>query len=311
MSVVFSNLTPYITPVELTEAETGIDWASFPVRGASAATQLAAQMRVCWGVTEQMDEIAEQVLRASLVTETVRGPDWQLTVDNWTGEGILRTSRWPILGVVSGQWDAGNYPPQYQSIPSNRFLVDDISGYLAGVPTGAAARATNRINIAPGVVDWTGGRNGFRVQVSYVAGFPNCGVTTAATTGTKDWAVDDITGFGATYNVNNVRIYDGGQTESAVISSITPATIGAVSGPGTLHFVNTTVYGHAAGTRITAMPAIFQQAGLYLATRLARLRGATAFAVQRGGGQQLASKTLEELLIDAEEILGKYLQVIA
>jgi hypothetical protein len=306
-----SNLTPYITPVELIDAETGIDWGSFPTRNASGPAQLAAQMRICWAVTEQMDMLVEQTIRSTVVTETKRGPDWDLTVDQWTSEGRFRASRFPILSVLSGQWsDASTYPPQWISIPQNQFLVDDASGYLAGVFSGATGVSSNYINIAPGNVDWTRGRNGYRCQVQYVAGFPNCGVLTTSTTGVTAWHVDDIAGWGNVPGGVAGRVYDGSLSEGVFVNSVTPDTVGATSGPGTLTLANATSFGHVAGTRITAMPAIFQQAALYLATRLARLRGATAYAVQGRSSSQPASKSLEELLIDAEELLAKFLPVI-
>jgi hypothetical protein len=311
-----SNLTPYVTPTELLNAPTGIDWTSIPTRNASAASQLAEQTQICWRVTDRIDELAEQVLRATLDTETKRGPDFELTVDQWTGEGVFRTARWPVLAVISGQWTyAASYPPAWTAIAQNQFLVDDVTGYLGATAPGGSGEGSNRIMIAPGVMNWTAGRNGYRVQVTYVNGWPNCGISASGAKPNGPAAadttihVDDICGWGVVAGGISGRLYDGSVTEGIMVTSVTPDVANANNGPGLLTLSAGLINAHGLNLRVSAMPSTLQQAALNLATAYARMRGATAIAAQSGKAS-ISSKSNEELMIEAEEIISKYARVI-
>jgi hypothetical protein len=314
-----SNLTPYITPVEFINAPLGVDWSSIPSRGSS--TPNAEQEELCWRVTDRMDQIAEQVLRASVVVQQERGPDFTLTVDRWTMEGRLRAAQWPILQVVSGQWcySAAAYPPTWNQIAQNQFQIDDLTGFL-GSPFPQAARGSQYINIAPGVLDWAYGRNGYRMQVKYIAGnMLVCGINASGSKPNGPAAsdtsihVDDITGWGILSGTAG-RIRDGALTEPITVTSVTPDTTGAISGPGLLNLAAGLANAHALGVRISHQPNNLQQAAFYLAVAYARIRGATAIApkvVGGGGGASVsATKSVEELIVEAEEILATYKVVI-
>lgn len=312
-----ANLTPYITPTELINGPTGLDWSSIPTRNASALAQLAEQTQICWRVTDRIDELAEQVLRATVDTETQRGPDFYLTVDMSTQEGKFLTSRWPILAVLSGQWCySATYPPVWTAIAANQFLVDDIQGYLGSAGPGGSGAGANRIMIAPGNVDWSAGRNGFRVQVMYINGWPNCGITASIAkpngpaSGDSTIHVDDICGWGTQAAGIAGKCYDGASTEGIVVTSVTPDTVGANSGPGLLNLSAALGSAHTLGVRVSSQPATLQQAALNLATAYGRMRGATAVAAQSGRATVTAGKSTEELQIEAEEIISKYARII-
>jgi len=322
MAVQLGNVTPYITPVEFVNAPLGVDWGSIPARGST--TPNAEQEMVCWRVTDRMDELAEQVLRAVVVVQQERGPDFTLTVDRWTGEGRLRAAQWPILQVVSGQWRyAADYTnSQWTAIAGNQFQVDDMSGFL-GSPFPKAARGSQYINIAPGNIDWTQGRNGYRCQVTYVAGHMiNCGVTAGTNSqsqsrpngpviGDTSIHVDDICAWGVLAGTHG-RVYDGLNTEGILVNSVTPDVANAIKGPGNLNLAVALVNAHPLGTRIAHADASLQQAAFNLAVAYSRIRGATAISPRSaGGGSPIPqSKSIEELIVEAEEILSFYKPVI-
>jgi len=300
-----ANRTPYITPVELINAPLGIDWNSMPSRGSTSPN--AEQVQLCWRVTERMDELAEQVLRTTVFLQQERGPDYALVMDRSTFEGRLRCQQWPVLQVISGQWSpSSTYPPAWTSIPVSSFQIDEIIGGPLYSAFPGAARGAQYINIAPGIIDWSSGRNGIRLQVQYIAGHMiNCGLLSAAAINDSTIHVDDICGWNVVSPAAG-RIYDGASTEGILVTSAVPDTSGAVNGPGVLHLQSNLQEAHALGTRVAQQDANLQQAGFYLAAAYARIRGATTIAPQARGAPITASKSVQELERMAEDIVKKY-----
>lgn len=308
---------PYLSVQELISAPTGIDWASIPKRGASAQDQLAEQTQLCLRVSARMDEIASQNLQATVDTEEQRGPDFWLTVDNQTGEGRLVCSRWPILSIVSGQWaPSASYQqsgPPWTAIPTWQMRTDSVLlGELGTLAPGASAAGPNAILLAPGVVDWSNGRRGCRVQVTYVNGWPNAivqastGKPNGPASGDSSIHVDDITGWAGVAGT----AYDGALTEPVSVQSVTPDTTGAIAGPGLLNLAAPLIDPHAPGSRISAMPSSLQWAGLLIATSMALTRGATAIAAQSVRGTLMGSgRSIEDLNVEAEGILLPYARI--
>lgn len=305
---------PYLGVQELLDAPTGIDWTSIPKRGASADAQRAEQVLHCHRVSDRMDELAGQNLMATVDTEEQQGPDFWLTVDNSTGEGRLVCSRWPILQIVSGQWaPAASYSasgPPWQPIQTWQMRTESpLLGELGSLAPGASAAGPNAIRFAPGIVDWSNGRRGCRIQTTYLNGWPNAVIQASTAkpngpaTGDTTVHVDDITGWTGVAG----RIYDGASTELITASSITPDTAGATSGAGLLNLTAALTFAHAPGVRVSAMPATLQWAGLLLATAMALTRGATAIAAQSVRGTIAGSgRSIEDLMVEAETILVPY-----
>jgi hypothetical protein len=308
---------PYLSVQELINAPSGIDWTSVPRRGAPADAQLAEQTQLCARVSDRMDELAGQNLQATVNTEELQGPDFWLTLDGSTGEARFVTSRWPVLQIVSGQWAAAaaysQSGPPWVAIPTWQMRTEgSLLGELGTLAPGASAAGPNAIRIAPGVVSWMNGRRGCRVSLTYLNGWPNA-IIQASTAkpngpavGDTSIHVDDITGWAGVAG----RVYDGSGTEAVSVASITPDTVGAISGPGLLNLGAALTFAHAPGVRVSAMPATLQWAGVLLATAMALTRGASAIAAQAVRGQQMAAgRSIEDLNVEAETILISYSRI--
>lgn len=173
--------TPYITPDVLIAAPTGIAWTTVPWPKATPAEQLAEQMNICRRVTAEINANCNQVLRATIDTEEVDGPDYTITVSR-RGARMLLT-RWPVLSLISAQYSGANvFPRQYQAIPQNMMALEYSSpGVLGTAAPDDAGVGPNALIVAPGYLNWAYGRNGWRLQATYVNGWPHAGLT--ATTG--------------------------------------------------------------------------------------------------------------------------------
>ncbi len=298
-------MTPYVTVPELLSAPTGISWSSIPMRQASPAAQIAEQTNICWRATHQVDEYCNQALRATLDTETLTGPDARLTVQ---GNGITTfiTERWPVLAVTGGQVSPSTaFPPQWQQIPADQFLIHSPAlGFDGSAASGAAGAGASRIEIAPGWVGWFAGRNGYRVEVTYINGWPHTGLTAAVAAGVLEIPVDDCTGWAVGGGVSGT-FRDGDQTETIRVASAS-----VQSGPGILTLVAPTAFPHAAGIAYTAMPWSVQQATILYATSLALLRGAMAVTAQAlPGSQSQGGKGAEDIVTEAEVLLDPYRRI--
>src|SRR5450631_1945555 len=95
-----SVITPYILPSMLLNSPTGIDWSTLPEPGATPQLQLATQYQMCMRASQAAEAFCNQVLRATIDTQTESGPHRRLSIDS-TGVARLITDQWPVLAVVS------------------------------------------------------------------------------------------------------------------------------------------------------------------------------------------------------------------
>jgi hypothetical protein len=317
MAVLTGPGTPYITPEVLQSAPTGIDWDSVPNRRADPRTRSAEISNICLRATGLVEGWTNQVLRASVDTEFFNGPDWRVTVQNQTGVGRVLTSRWPILQVISGQFSAAwQFPRQWQTIAANQIDIEKPpiglfgAAQAADVPDGGQA-----ILIAPGVINWWQGRNGWRLQFTYVNGWPHTSLTAAASQGATVISVDDCTGwapsifdpidqqFGATG-----IFYDGFQQEVAQVLSTSVS-----SGPGTMTLAAPLSWPHQSGVLFTTLSRAVMNATIDTAAAIALDRGATATVVQSvsGGGSGTGGPIGPEKLREfAQNAVKSYARVI-
>ncbi len=315
------DLTPYITPAMLLATSYGINWKTFPTPTASDADQISAQLDICWTVTSTMDTLANQSLRATVDTEMEFGPDFTVTIlsNGWTR---FRLSHWPISQLVSAQYSpASSNPPVWTSIPSTALVTEHQSLPLPGtiVPEGSGPGPTAAL-IAPGYINWANGRKGWYVSVTAVNGFPTCGIDTAAAAGASSIHVDDITGWFNSTLAQGARgtIYDPPFREVVTVTGVTPDTVGATVGPGTLTLGSALQFGHTptmgsttlANQKVllSAMPSALIQAGYYLATHYGLIRGATAGVVQtaRGSYQVSGLKSANDWYEQASRVIERY-----
>ncbi len=281
--------TPYITPAVLRSAPTGIDWTTIPGRNSDARAQQSEQANICLRATGLVEGVTNQVMRATIDTEFFSGPDWRVTINRSTGNARVLVSRWPILQVVGGQVTPDTFPRNWQTIPVSMMDVEKPpiglygAAQAADVPDGGQA-----LIIAAGFIGWWNGRNGFRLQVQYVNGWPHTSLTAAANAGATTIQVDDCTGWAPSPNDPEDQqfgatgiFYDGLYQEVALCTSSSVA-----AGPGTLNLGSPLTFGHSAGVLLTTLPRTVMNATIDMASSLALARGATATTVQSvsGGG---------------------------
>lgn len=302
-------------------AVTGISWKTVPFPNSTAEEQYAEALNMCWRASDEMDSRANQVLRATVDTEVERGPDFRLTVGNsLPGEARLQISRWPVVSIVSGKYAAagssatdGSYL-QWTTIPASQIVPEHpIIGLQGTASPSAAGAGPAALIIAPSVLDWSNGRNGFYLSVTYVNGWPHAGIDTAAASGATSVHVDDITGWTGMRGT----ILDGSLREVVNVTAVTPDTTGDIAGPGTLTLAAALRNTHtppANGTIvITTMPEVLMEAAIYYATAMALVRGTTAVTVQaiRGslqgsGGPNAAAAYIAR----ADAIVARYARIV-
>ena len=317
MAILTGPGTPYITPEVLTSAPTGIDWTTIPTRRSGPREQAAEQANICLRATGLIEGITNQVLRATTDTELFSGPDWRVTVQNQTGVGRVLLSRWPILQIVSGQYSAAfQFPRVWQTIAANQMDIEKPpiglygAAQAADVPDGEQA-----ILLAPGLVNWALGRNGWRYQFVYVNGWPHTSLTSAAAAGSTTISVDDCTGWApSTYDpVDSTQgatgiWYDGFRQE---VSQVTASSV--ASGPGTLTLASPLAWDHDPGVLFTTMSRAVMNATIDMASSLALERGASATQVQSmsgGGGGSDGPVGVEKLRELATNAVKSYARVI-
>lgn len=301
--------TAYITPDLLRRAPTGIDWSTIPNSRSTPLEQAAEQANMCLRATSLVDGTTNQPLRATQDTEYFDGPDWRVTIQNSTRVVRVHCSRWPILQVISAKvCPAWMFPRQWTSVASTSMDIEKPTLGLFGASQAAdAAEGGQAILMAPGIIDWSLGRNGWRLQVVYTNGWPHTSLTAPAAQGATTISVDDCTGWApSTFDPTTPGtgatgiFYDGMQQEvvNCSASSIT-------TGPGTLTLSTPLAWPHDAGTLVTTLPTSVINACIDLCTAMALERGATATAVQSlsggqsGGGGPVTADQLRQWAFDA------------
>jgi hypothetical protein len=317
-------LTPYVTPEILTGAPTGISWNTIPPgRSATPAQRLAEQSNICMRATAMADAYCNQVLRATVDTEQDSGPDMWVTIQQATGNGRIMLQRWPVLAIQNVQVAAtGVFPRQYTALPAGYYDVErpilGVAGTTAPAPDGQGGQA---VLIAPGYIDWSLGRNGYTIRVTYINGWPHTSLTTAATAGGTTISVDDCTGWALSTNIvgggtevapvtgtTTAVIYDSGYQE---VVQVTAASVNA--GAGTLTLSSGLSFAHNPGVMVSTLPASVIWAVTLFGAAMALTRGATATTVHEipGAGAGLGStREPADLIGEAELILNPYKRTI-
>jgi hypothetical protein len=266
-------------------------------------------------------------LRATVDTEVLYGPDYRVTVGPasggswptpWWGNSAAQNariilSRWPVLEVTGVQvCPNGLWPRQWTSVPSGYFAPEvPVLGVYNSVAPGGSADGGQAILVGGGYINWTGSRNGWAIEVTYINGWPHCSLTSAVTAGATSLPVNDCTGWAitnyqGTYTGATARIADSGWQEAV---HCTEASVTA--GPGTLTLSSALNYDHAAGTIITTLPASVEQACIYFCTAEALTRGATSTTIHSvGGAAQSSSGGARELIEEGELLLHAYRRTI-
>lgn len=304
--------TPYVTPDQIYNTSGTSQWpigAQFGTlpdvsTGAptSAQTQAVLSM-ICASATAEAESILGQPVRSTISTEYLEGPHFRVTVQ-WHSKNVrIITSRWPVIAVAGVSVSPNSvWPRSWTALPAQYFEPEFPPQGLYGTNTAIPGEGAQSIIGAPGYVTWALGRQGFRVMVSYWAGWPHTSLTADVSAGASSIDVDDVTGWAVTALSGSTTagiVYDaiGGGQESVTVTAATaanPLTLpdGTVvqSGPGTLTLASALAYPHAAGIMVSSLPADAIWATALLCGAHALKRGATATTIQTIAGRQVSGE---------------------
>lgn len=294
------GLAPYISPTILQQAPTGIDWTNItPWDDATVAQNQAEIWNMCARATSKVDNYCNQTLRATLDTELLHGPDFRVTsgpgaggsspTPYWGSAGFnsrIVLARWPVLEITKVQVCPNNlFPRQWTDVPAGYYEPENPPiGIYGSIAPGGTAQGGQAIIVAPGYINWSLGRNGYAIMITYINGWPHTEVSEFTDKGSMTLPVNDtsgwaITNYYGTYTGATGTIKDAGQQEPVHCSSAN-TTIG----PGILTLDEPLTYPHAAGTLVTTLPAAIEQACILFATAEALVRGATSTTIHDIGG---------------------------
>lgn len=309
--------TPYVTPQMLTTAPTGIAWNIIPWPKATTTAQLAEQTNICWRATDVVNNYCNQVLRATADTEYLSGPNYRVTVQTGVGTGRAILQRSPVLEVLAVSVSSGAaLPRQWRTLASGVYDVEvPIIGMYGSVALSAAGEGGQAVLIQPGAVNWSMGRNGVRLAISYINGWPHTSLTQLASPGDTQVFVDDVTAFAGAA----AFVYDGADSETLTVSATvasSPLTlpvsgVQVAAGPGTLTLSSPLGNQHAAGVVVSSMPQDIIWASILAATTQALESGIDAITIQNvPGTMTVGGHGVTELTQQYEVILGPYRRTI-
>ncbi len=321
------GLAPYVSPVTLTTAPTGVDWTTIPPGDdVTPAENMAAIWDLCARSTARADGYTNQTLRATIDTELVHGPDYRVTVGPASGGSYLTPywgnsgatnariilSRWPVLSVTQVQTCPNNVWPRVWTTLPTGYAEPEVPplSILNSAAPGGSAEGGQAILVGGGCINRCYGRNGWAILVTYLNGWPHCSLTAAVAAGATTISVNDTTGWAITsyYGTTGAtgRIVDSGQQEAV---HVTAASVTA--GPGTLTLSSALNYPHQAGTLVTTMPASIEQACIYFAAAEALTRGATSTTIHAvGGGAQSSGGSSQALIEEGELLIHAYRRTV-
>lgn len=299
----------------IVNAPTGISWSIIPFPQADSASQLAEQTNMCWRASGMINAYCNQVLRATVDTERLNGPDFRLTIQNGTQNARLMLSRWPITQVLQVAVSPNAFPRQWQVVPSNMYEVErpPIGVYGSSAPS-AAGDGGQSILVGAGYVNRSLGRWGFTTSSTYTNGWPHSSLTQSYLAGVQSIAVDDVTAFAGA----NCFIYDGNKTETVQITSATATTpfglpFGGTTdaGPGLLTLQSATLFSHSSGVVISALPQDILWATIVATTIQALESGVTAVTIQTvNGSETVGGSGILSLQNQYQSLLKTYRRVI-
>lgn len=302
-------LTPYIVSNGglLESWPTGVDFSTIPMGTTITAGQKAAALaNMCMSATVQAEEYVNQPLRAMLATEEQSGPDYYVTIQNGSGLGRMILQRWPITQITGVQVAAAaGFPRQWTTVPSGYWDIERpiIGSYGTNAPTGSG-EGGQAVLIAPGYVNGCNGRNGLRIKVTYVHGWPHTSLTASPDQGATTISVDDVTGWAPAASGDNGCtgvVYDGASQE---VVQCTAASVSA--GPGTLTLASGLQFAHDSGVMVSSLPSNAIWATALFVGADALTRGATTTTVRSFPGHAGGPSGAEELRVEAMLKLHPY-----
>lgn len=240
---------PYLTVAEYKTAPTGVDVGSL-VPGGQPGTEDAVLADVISRASGWVDEIANQILAATVNTEAKR---LRTRAD---GSLVVHPDSWPILEVRD---------LQYGPTPASLIQLSDLSGLWVEEQQFVVTFPGAAMSTSVGPLQLGGLTPGQRllVRYTYVNGWPNTLLTTAAAAGATSLTVDDTTGI---YAGTRLTV-DSGSIEEQV-------TVAAVAGQ--VLTVPATTFAHNAKVSVHALAPQVKQACVLLTSALIKTRGTEA-----------------------------------
>lgn len=204
--------SPYQLPADLQAQPLGVSWSTIGAPGStrpSPEQNLAALTNVCWTASGLAESDANQILRCTLRTERNNAPGSRCGVLE-SGVARFLCSQNPVLRVVNAQVaPAGVNNPSWTQLPLGAaYPSEDPYGVYNSTAPGMADGGGASVLINQGV-GWWYGREGIRVQVQYLAGWPHTALTVSAAASATSLAVDDVTGWSGAVG----WVSDGANTE--------------------------------------------------------------------------------------------------
>lgn len=211
-------MIPYVTPYDLLGDPSAPPSVTAPSEFATlgfnpSRIALSRLWQMCWTATTMVDGIAAQTLRGQSFYEENFGPGHRLGI---LANGIARfvTSRKPILSVVAAQGCYGGPPWQWNPIPTANVVLETPVFTDFGSAGWEAADPGQAALLISGTGGWAAGRLGLRVGVTYLCGWPVCGLEPAAAS---------VATFTANENIVTVGDATGYAVGAPVISPFLPA----------------------------------------------------------------------------------------
>jgi hypothetical protein len=296
--------TRLITVDELLEAPTGFDWNDVAESaGATNAVEVIEQGRVIdrastWASSYLFRRPSR--IDATQDTETARVARGMTKAwvdrDGWLW---FKADIFPVLSVVAMQWALA--PAGSGALVYNPLAVANLQLYGEGFRVRRVADLSQ---------NWSWLRSGAMVQLTYVNGWPNAvfGGSGIASGSNVTAPVDTTLGMTSTPGPTGIgqqlKIFDGANSEDVTVSSVTDST----------HVVLASVANaHAAGIGISAVPPDIKWGVILACLHFGRIRGTDAVTFVSGGGggstQHSGPKEESDALAEAEAVLDDYRRI--
>lgn len=304
--------TSYVTPAMLSAHPAGLSWDVVPTLSPDVYAQQAQLAEVCWQATSAVDRYCRQTLRATITTDSFRGPGMQrVGADRIRRTGTLIARSWPVTGVEAIQVSpARAFPSQWTLVPSGQWKIRTPVQLSAAPTPQTGPSGGTAIDVGPGYVTWDHGRGGLDILLSHRHGWPHAGLAADAEAGAQTLLVDDVTGWTGSVGF----LYDSAATEIVEVTAVSaaspvqlPGVAGTVqAGPGTVTLAAPLAFRHEQGVVASALPPDVLRATALQAAVMA-LENIDAIATQSLSGQMAGGTGV--LAEEVEMILDDYRRV--
>ena len=282
---------PYLTLTEYKNAPTALDYGNL-VQGGNQAAQDAELSNAILRASSWIDQYCNQIIGATVDVEQQRTrirPDGTIRV---------HPKYFPIVAVQS--LSIGFQPNSLTAVtdPSQGWLEEQQFVYpYASQPTQWSSQGPLGLGF-PGSP-----RAEVYVNYTYINGYGNDFIQTAANAGDTTLYVNDGTGFTAG---EMITIYDGASTERVTIADT------FTFDSNTIPLTAPLAYAHASGVSVSALPAAVKEACILVTSAFLKIRGDASLVMQvttRPSGQIADSQNLGNDIAVAQTLLKPFRQI--